>query len=481
MGIQALNAQEKRVAIEDEALAALKAQIHGRVLAPGETDYDKARQVWNAMIDRRPALIVECSGTADVLYAVRFARQHKLLLSVRGAGHNIAGRSLQNDVLLVDLSRMRSVQVDPNEKTVTAAAGATLADVDHETQAYGLALPMGINSTTGIGGLTLGGGFGWLSRSLGMTIDNLISFEAVTVEGERLTCDRDHHPELFWAISGGGGNFAIVTSFKFRLHPVGPQVAAGPVVYDIADAKNVLSNYRTYCRSSSEKATVWGVLRHCPPFPFVPSRYHGKHVLLIVGCYNGPVDEGMREFEKLKKLGTPLGDGLAPYRFTDFQRMFDPFLTHGARNYWKSHNFKEIADGLIDVLVEYGKSLPHQDTDIFIAQMGGATNHVPADATAYPHRDINFIMNVHTRWKEEQDDKTCSSWARDFYKATLPYATGGIYVNFVSEGDDSIERAYADNIGRLAKIKAKYDPENILRSNLNVAPQKSHPASSEQA
>lgn len=303
-----------------------------------------------------------------------------------------------------------------------------------------------------------------------MTIDHLISFEAVTVAGERLFCDRSHHPDLFWSISGGGGNFAIVASFKFKLHLVGPEVACGPVVYDLADAKKVLTNYRAYCNSSPEKATVWAVMRRSPPFPFLPSHYHGKPVLLIVGCYNGPLDEGMQEFEKLKKLGTPLGEGLAPRRFTDFQRLFDPFLTHGARNYWKSHNFKEIADGLIDVLVAFGESLPHAETDIFIAQMGGATNRVPADATAYPHRDISFIMNVHTRWREEQDDHSCSSWARDFYKATRPYATGGVYVNFVSEGDDNLDIAYASNARRLAEIKAKYDPENILRSNLNIAP-----------
>ncbi len=348
--------------------------------------------------------------------------------------------------------------------------GATLADVDHEAQSYGLALPTGINSTTGIAGLTLGGGFGWLSRTLGMTVDNLISIEAVTVEGERLVCDRDHHSDLFWAITGGGGNFVIVTSFKFKLHPVGPEVMCGPVVFDIADAKNVLSNYRTYCSNCPEEATVWAVIRQCPPFPFLPSTYHGKLVLLIVGFYQGPLEDGKQELSKLKQLGSPLGDGIAPRRFKDFQQAFDPMLTPGARNYWKSHNFKEIADGLIDALVEYGSRLPSEDTEIFIAQMGGATNRVPAYATAYPHRDISFIMNVHVRWIDEKEDTACVSWARDFYKATKPFATGGVYVNFVSEGDDNIDGAYAQNAMRLAEIKSKYDPKNILRSNLNVLP-----------
>lgn len=470
MEINALNVQEKLVAIDQKSLEDLKAQVHGRVIAPGDDSYDEARKIWNAMIDRRPALIVECSGTADVLFAVLFAKQFHLLISVRGAGHNIAGRSLQNNVLLIDLSHMRSVHVDPNEKMAVVSPGATLADVDHESQAYGLALPVGINSTTGIAGLTLGGGFGWLSRTLGMTVDNLVSIEAVTVEGERLVCDRNHHSDLFWAITGGGGNFAIVTSFKFNLHPVGPEVICGPVVFDFADAKSILTNYRNYCRSCPEEVTVWAVLRYCPPLPFVQSAYHGKLVVVIVGFYNGSLENGQRELSKLKNFGRPVGDGLAPHRFKDFQQTFDPLLTAGIRNYWKSHNFKEIADGLIDVFIDYASRLPSAETDIFIAQMGGATNRVPSEATAYPHRDIAFLMNVHTRWKEEEEDKACILWARDLYKAVKPFATGGVYVNFVSEGEENLEAAYAQNAEKLAKIKSKYDPQNILRSNLNVAP-----------
>lgn len=470
MGIKALNTQERLVTIDQEGLNSLRAQVHGKVIVPGDAAYDEARKIWNAMIDRRPALIVECTGTADVLFAVRFAKQHGLLISVRGAGHNIAGRSLQNNILLIDLSHMRSVHVDPDKKIAVVSPGATLADVDHECQAYGLALPVGINSTTGIAGLTLGGGFGWLSRTLGMTIDSLISIEAITVEGERLVCDCEHHSDLFWAITGGGGNFVIVTSFKFKLHPVGPEVMCGPVVFDIAEAKKVLSNYQTYCKNCPEEVTAWVVLRHCPPFPFLQSSYHNKLVLLIVGFYNGPLDDGIKELSNLKKLGNPLGDGIAPYRFKDFEKAFDPMLTPGARNYWKTHNFKEISNGLIDALVEYSLRLPSEHTEIFIAQMGGATNRVPSEATAYPHRDIAFIMNVHTRWKDQQDDKACISWARDFYKATQPFATAGVYSNFVSEGDDNVEDAYAQNAKKLAKIKSKYDPNNVLRSNLNVAP-----------
>lgn len=470
MSIEALTLAGNLVAIDDNELKALRTQIRGKVITPSDSGYDASRKIWNAMIDCRPALIVECTGTADVQYAVRFAKAHHLLISVRGAGHNIAGRALQNDVLLIDLSHIRTVQVDPDEKVALVCPGATLADVDHATQAYGLAVPTGINSTTGIAGLTLGGGFGWLSRSLGMTIDHLISAEVVTVDGERMVCDKNRHPDLFWAIRGGGGNFAIVTSFKFALNPVGPDVICGPVIFDIAHAEEVLSNYQKLCAGSPNEFTAWAVLRHAPPFPFLDSTHHGKPILALVGCYNGPMDKGKEALSALKKLGRPLGDGIAPARFSAFQQTFDPLLTPGARNYWKSHNFKQLSNGLIKTLAKYGNHLPNAASEIFIAQMGGETNKVRSDATAYPHRDVNFIMNVHTRWEKADQDHACLSWAREFYEATKPFAAGGVYMNFVSADEDNVEDAYAQNAARLTLIKSKYDPNNVLRINLNVAP-----------
>ena len=424
------------------------------------------------MIDRRPALIIQCISTADVIQAVLFAKHNNLLISVRGGGHNIAGSALRNDVVLVDLSQMRAVEVNTQEKTVYVFAGATLADVDRESQAYNLALPMGINSTTGISGLTLGGGFGWLSRSLGMTIDNLLSFEAVTVNGEHLVCDIKSHPDLFWAITGGGGNFAIVTAFTFKLHPVGPHVMCGPVIYDLADAKTVLAKHRAYCQNCPEEMAAWAVLRYAPPFPFLPSSYHGVPVLIIVGCYNGSIDEGTKHLAKLKEFGQILAEGIGVQPFKNFQQAFDPLLAPGFRNYWKSHNFKEISDGLIEVLIDHAKRLPSRATEIFVAQMGGATNRVLSDATAYPYRDVEFIMNVHARWETAEEDEKCITWAKEFYKATDPFASRGVYVNFLSQGDDNVEVAYAHNAKRLKEVKAKYDPKNILRSNVNIAVQK---------
>lgn len=470
MRTKALTINGQLVDVDDASLEALRTEVLGPVILPADREYDEVRKVWNGMIDRRPALIVRCTGTADVVYTVRFAKKHGLLLSVRGAGHNIAGRALHEDVLLLDLSLMRAVHVDPESQSALVSAGATLKDIDHETQAYGLALPMGINSTTGIAGLTLGGGFGWLSRSLGLTVDNLLSAEVVTVAGDRITCSAESHPDLFWALQGGGGQCGIVTAFRFQLHPVGPQVMCGPVVFPIAEASTVLSRYRDFCKESPDELTIWSVLRQAPPFPFIDASHHGKPVLILVGLYNGPMDKGEKLFSALKKLGSPLGDGVSPHRFVDFQQAFDPLLTPGARNYWKTHNFKEISDGLIAALLRYAGKFPSGETEIFLGQMGGKTNTVAKEATAYPHRDVAFIMNVHTRWRDKKDDQACIAWARAFHKETSPFATGGAYVNFLSEGDENIEGAFAENAKKLARVKAEYDPGNVLRFNLSGAP-----------
>jgi len=458
------------VTLDAQALDELRGQIRGQILAPGEAEYDEVRQIWNAMIDRRPGLIVRCTGTADVRQAVRFARRHQLLTSVRGAGHNIAGKALHNGAFLIDLSTMRSVRVDPEARVAVVSPGATLGDVDHETQAHGLIVPTGINSTTGIAGLTLGGGFGWLSRSLGLTADNLLAAEVVTADGEWLRCDENHHADLFWATRGGGGNFGIVTSFEFRLHPLGPNVMAGPVVFPFDQAASLLRRYRDFCAGCSDKLTAWSVIRHAPPLPFLPPEVHGTMVVILAAVYNGPLDEGEKAMAALRELGQPIADGFGQYPFAGFQQAFDPLLTPGARNYWKSHNFTELSDGLIETLVDYGARLPSPQSEIFVAQVGGAINRVASDATAYPHRDVEFVMNVHTRWDTRDQDDTCVGWARKFYSATEPFATGGVYVNFISEDEDRVKGAYGANYERLAKVKSKYDPDNFFSQNQNVRP-----------
>jgi FAD/FMN-containing dehydrogenase len=455
-----------------DAIEGLAASLRGDLVHPSSESYDETRAIWNAMIDRRPGLIVRCAGTADVVQAVRFAKQHGLLVSVRGAGHNIAGKALCDGALLIDLSGLRSVRVDPARKTVRAEAGCTLGDIDHETLAFGLALPVGINSTTGISGLTLGGGFGWLSRSFGMTVDSLVSADVVTANGELVTASAEEHADLFWGIRGGGGNLGIVTSWEFRVHPVGPNLLCGVVAYPFDDAKQVLNAYREAAAAAPEELTVWAVLRHAPPLPFLPESWHGKMVVIMAMVYAGAdAAAGEAATKPFRSLGAAIGEHVEVQPFAGFQQAFDPLLTPGARNYWKSHNFTELQDGLLDTLVDYAGKLPSGQSEIFVAQMGGATNRVAPDATVYGHRDVTFIMNVHTRWDEAGQDESCVGWARQFFEATAPFATGGVYVNFMPDDEaDRVGNAYGANYERLAQVKKTYDPENLFRVNWNVSP-----------
>ena len=457
--------------LDGQSLQSLKAGLRGQVLLPSDDRYNEVRQIWNAMIDRRPAMIVRCAGAADVRSAVRFAKQHGLLCCVRGAGHNIAGKALADGALLIDLSAMRSVRVDPELRIAYVEPGATLGDVDHETQAHGLAVPLGINSTTGISGLTLGGGLGWTSRKFGLTVDNLIAAEVVNAAGDRVRCSEQAEAELFWAIRGGGGNFGIVTAFEFRLHPLGPEVMSGPLVFPFEDAATLLRGYRDLAKQCPDELSVWAVMRGAPPLPFLAPEVHGKMVLILAALYAGPTAKAEAAFAPFRKLGQPIADAFGPHPFAGFQKAFDPLLTPGARNYWKSHNFAELSDALIDKAVEYAAKLPSPQSEIFFAQVGGEINRIPAMATAYPHRDAEFVMNVHTRWEAREQDQGCVAWARDFYEATQPFANGGVYINFLSEGEeDRIEGAYGQNHERLVKAKRRYDPDNFFRLNQNIRP-----------
>jgi FAD/FMN-containing dehydrogenase len=468
--VQISTVEGREVSLTPAVVDAYRANLLGTLLKGGDAGYDEARALWNGMIDRRPALIARCAGAADVITSVRFAREHNILVSVKGAGHNIAGKASSDGSLMIDLSPMKWVHVDPEKKTAHVGPGATLRMVDHETQAFGLAIPLGINSTTGIAGLTLGGGFGWLSRGLGLTIDNLISADIVTADGTLRRASQNENADLFWGIRGGGGNFGIVTSFQFRLHPVGPQVLAGLIVHPFKDAKAVLQQYRSFVAKAPDKLTCWTVLRKAPPLPFLPAEVHGKEVIVIALVYAGEIKEGERLIEPLRKFGHPVGEHLGSMPFAAFQQAFDPLLTAGARNYWKSHNFTEIPDGLIDSIVNYSGNLPSPHTEVFVAHLGAAINRVPKDATAYPHRDTNFVLNVHTRWETANEDAKCIAWAREVFDVTGKYATGGVYVNFISDGEERVASAFGGNFDRLAKLKQKYDPANFFRTNQNVRP-----------
>jgi FAD/FMN-containing dehydrogenase len=462
----------KSTTLPSEALDALRGGLRGALCLPGDAGYDEARTIWNAMIDKRPAAVVRAAGPSDVIQTVRLAAQHGLVLAVRSGGHNIAGSAVCDGGLMLDLSRMASVRVDPTARTARVEPGARLADLDKETQAFGLATPLGINSTTGVAGLTLGGGFGWLSRKYGLTVDNLMSADVVTAAGELVHASETDHPDLFWAIRGGGGNFGVVTSFELRLHPVGPQVLAGLIVHPFSAARDVLNEYRRLVAKAPDELTCWTVMRKAPPLPFLAPEVHGTEVLVLALCYAGDPAAGAKALAPFKAIGKPIADVVGPAPFAAWQTAFDPLLTPGERNYWKSHDFLEISDGLIEKVVSAVKTLPSPQCEIFIASLGGAINRIASDATAYPHRNVNFVMNVHTRWSSPSEDKACIAWARAFFDATATFATGGVYVNFMP--DDEAQRvrsgAYGANYDRLSKVKAKYDPRNLFRTNQNVAP-----------
>ncbi|MFO1150744.1 MAG: FAD-binding oxidoreductase [Alsobacter sp.] len=457
--------------IDVDAIAALQCAVGGQVLLPGSDGYEHARTVWNATVDKHPGLVVRCAGTADILQTVRFARRHDLLLAVRSGGHNIAGKAVADGALLIDLSGLRSVRVDPVKKLAWVEPGATLGDFDRETQAFNLTAPVGINSTTGLAGLTLGGGFGWTTRKFGMAIDNLVGAGVVTADGEFRQASESQSPDLFWAIRGGGGNFGVVTSFEFKLHPFGPQVLSGLIVHPFDDAPTLLREYRSFVETAPDELTAWVVLRRAPALPFLPELWHGRNVMVLAVCYVGDPDEGAKALAPLRRLGKPIADVIGPNDFAGWQQAFDPLLTPGARNYWKSHDFNELADGALSQLTDFAGRLPTDECEIFIANLGGAMGRVDADATAFGGRGARFVLNVHTRWQDAADDDRCIAWARDFFDATKPFASGTAYVNFLSEEDGPrLAHTYGRNFTRLAELKAKYDPDNRFRVNQNIVP-----------
>lgn len=465
------NLQSGITMVSAAAIEAFTARLRGRVLVATDAAYDEARTIWNGMIDRRPGLIVQCAGAADVVNAVRFAAENQLLVAVRGGGHNIAGNAVCDGGMVIDLTPMKSVRVDATTKTAWVEPGATLADLDMETQAFRLALPTGINSTTGIAGLTLGGGFGWITRKFGLTIDNLLSADVVTANGELVRASPTEHRDLFWAIRGGGGNFGVVTAFEFRLHELGPEVLSGLVIHPFAEAGSVLQQYRQALENAPDELTCWVVMRQAPPLPFLPTEWHGKEVVVLAMCYCGDLEAGEKAMAGLRAIGNPIADVVSPHPFVGWQQAFDPLLAPGARNYWKSHDFMELSDQAIGILTESIRQLPGQECEIFIAHVGGAAGRVAPEETAFPQRNSHFVMNVHGRWRDPAMDQACIDWARHLFEAAKPHAAGTAYVNFMPEDEmDRVEAAYGANYGRLVEIKRHYDPLNLFRMNQNVRP-----------
>lgn len=448
-----------------------KARFRGAVLQPGDAGYDDVRQIWNGMIDRRPSLIARCSSPEDVVQAVNLARTHDLLVSMRGGGHNIAGNAVCDDGLMIDLSLMRKVVVDVAARRATVEPGCTLGDFDAAAQAHGLATPTGINSTTGVAGLTLGGGFGWLSRKYGMTVDNLLSANVVTADGRQLKASATENPDLFWGLRGGGGNFGVVTSFEFQLHPVGPNVLSGLIAFPFAEAKSVLTHFARFTRTMPEELNLWMVTRKAPPLPFLPEAVHGKEIVVLALCYAGDPAVGEKLIAPLRTFGTVVGEHVGVQPYAAWQQAFDPLLAKGARNYWKSHNFTELSEGAIDAIVEYAGKLPSPHSEIFVGTIGGATTRVAPEAMAYSSRDANYVMNVHGRWETAAEDERGKAWAREFFAKSQPFASKGAYINFLTEEEAGrIAFAYGATYKRLVEIKTKYDPKNFFRMNQNIKP-----------
>jgi len=457
----------------DLAIERLAGSLEGELIAPRYAAYDEARRIWNGAIDRRPACIARCTGVADVVAAVRFAREHDLLVAVRSGGHGVAGHAVCDGGLVVDLSPMKGIRVDPAARSARAQAGVLWGELDRETQLFGLATVGGIVTHTGIAGLTLGGGIGWLMRKHGATVDNLLSADVVTAQGEIVTASENENPDLFWAIRGGGGNFGIVTSLEYRLHRVGPTVLAGPVFHPLEDAPAVLRFYREFVAAAPDELTTIFDLSVPPPFPSLPEEVHGKPVVMVGACYAGPPDEGAEVVRPLKQFGRPIADLLEPKPYTALQAMFDPLVPHGWHRYWKSVELPPLTDDAIDTLVEHSLALTSPKSYCIVFQLGGALARVGQDETAFSQRDATHNVNINAVWTEDDPHTDRHiAWARAFFDAMQPHAGRRVYLNFLGdEGEDRVRQAYGtEQYERLVEIKRKYDPTNLFRLNQNIEP-----------
>src|ERR671922_827489 len=447
--------------------------VHGPVIGPEDEGYDEARSIWNGAIDRHPAWIVRCTGVADVVAAVRFARERDLPVAVRSGGHGVGGHSLCDGGLVIDLSPMKGIRVDPPRRTARAEAGVLWGGPDRGAHLFGLAAVGGIVTHTGIAGLTLGGGIGWLMRKYGATVDNLVSADVVTAEGKLVRASEEENANLFWGIRGGGGNFGIVTSFDYRLHPVGPIVLAGPIFHPLEDAAEVLRFYREFIATAPDELTTIFDLSVPPPLPSVPEEVHGKPVVMVGACYAGSPAEGAEVVRPLKNFGRPLVDLLEPKPYTALQSMFDPLVPHGWHRYWKSVELPPLTDGAIDTLVEHASAFTSPKSYCIVFQLGGALGRVDEGETAFSQRDAAHNVNINAVWTEDDPEaERHIAWARDFFDAMQPHAGGRVYVNFLGdEGAERVRQAYGDRqYERLVELKRAYDPTNFFRCNQNIEP-----------
>jgi FAD/FMN-containing dehydrogenase len=460
-------------ALDAAALQDLRGRLRGRTLESGDPEYDEARRIQNGLIDRHPAVIVQCSGVADVVEVVNFARDRGVLLSIRGGGHNVAGNAMNDGGVVIDLSRMRGVHVDVAARTVRAAGGATWGDVDRETQLFGLAVPGGVVSTTGIAGLTLHGGYGHLRRKFGLSIDNIRSVQIVTADGQVRTASASDNPDLFWAVRGAGSNFGVVTSFEFTAHPVGPIVHLCAPFYALDDGRKALRAWRSFTANAPDEVSSVAVVWSVPDVDAFPAELRRRPVVILAGVHVGAPEEGARVLQPLREVATPLLDMSGPIPFAVAQGAFDPFFPKGRFYYWKSANVHEFNDACIDTILASAVDRPSHMSDIPIWHLGGALSRVAPEATAYGRRDAPYLVTAEATWTEPSHNDANIEWARRLVASMKQFSRGGLYLNFAGFGEEKeamLRDAYGQNYDRLVELKTRYDPGNVFRMNLNIPP-----------
>ena len=458
----------------EEAIQTLRTQFQGDILEPSDPSYDEARALWNGMIDKYPAVIAKCAGTDDVVQAVNLARDSKLKLAVRGGGHNVAGLASADGGIVIDLSEMRRVEVDPVNKRANVQGGAEIGAMDRETQHYGLAVPMGVFSETGVAGLTLGGGMGWLRRKYGLSCDNLIAAEVVTAEGKVVRASEDENPDLLWGLRGGGGNFGIVTQFEFQLYEVGPEVAFTFVLYPLSETKKVLRAHEAFLKADTEgNVSTIALTGRVPHLDDFPKELHGVPMVGIFGMHAGKAEEGLEVMKPLREIAEPLIDLSGPMTYAEAQQVFDPDYPDGLRYYWKSTSLMSLSDEVIDILVEHSKRAPSDHSTVDVWYHGGAYSYKNEEDTAFGRRDIPYLVNPEANWEDPEDDEANIAWARNLLTALEPHAEANLYLNFpgfLEEGDALMQKAFGRNYAQLVELKTKYDPANLLSMNQNIKP-----------
>ncbi len=462
----------REIDLKQEILDGLKVRLLGTVLVPGDAGYEDSRTVWNAMIDRKPSIVVRCLGVADVVASVQFAREHNLLLCIKGGGHNIAGLATADGAIMLDMSLMRGVWVDKENRLAHAQAGCILGDLDRETQVEGLATVLGFVSLTGIAGLTLGGGFGYLTRRWGWTTDNIVGMDVVTADARVVRASSEENADLFWGLRGGGGNFGIVTGIDYKLYPIGPEVIGGIVAWPASEAPKVIELYRTLSENAPRELTLVVFMRPAPPAPWLPKNMHGEPIVAILACYSGDLEEGEKLVAPIKSFGNPIGDVLVRRPYTQVQSLLDGTQPKGRRYYWKSEYLPRIEPDLDEKFIKHAARIPSPHSALILFQIDGALNELEEDHSPVGNRDARYVLNIGGSWEQANEDGANMDWAREAWNDMKPFSTGGTYINFLTEdeGPERIEAALGKGLKRLAVVKTNWDPENVFRTNRNIKP-----------